>query len=114
MIKSVFFPSGTGQFIELKLNTLKYDPALLTATGGSLLAPTTGQIYPYRSVRAALKSGAVVRVKVTVKLLKKTRVILVVCDKDKLAGLKAALLPQKIKVGGTTKIDWDVTDVVVG
>ena len=114
MIKSVFFPSGTGQFIELKLNTLKYDSILLTATGGLLLAPATGQIYPYRSVRAALKSGAVVRAKVTVKLLKKTRVILVVCDKDKLAGLKAALLPKKIMVGGATKVGWDVTDVVVG
>lgn len=113
-IRSVFFPSGTGQFIELKLDLQKYDSALLTACGGSTTAPTSGQTYPYRSVKAALKTGAIARATVTVKepTTKKVRRISVVCDKDKVATLKNALLPQKVKVGGTIKTDWDVTDVV--
>lgn len=110
-IKSVFFASGTNQSIELKLNTLKYDSALLTAVGGLLAPPAGANVYPFRSIRQALKSGAIGRLRVTVKNGKKLRPITIVCDKDNLDTVKAALLTQSIKVGGTTKIDWTVEKV---
>jgi hypothetical protein len=110
-IKSVFFASGNAQAIELKLDTRKYDTQLLTAVGGSLVAPAGSNVYPYRSVRQALKSGAIGRLRVTVKNGKKLRPITVVCDKDNLDTVRNALMGQSIKVGGTTKIDWTVEKV---
>lgn len=110
-IKSIFFNSGTNQAIELKLDTDKYDAALLAAVGGLLIPPAGANVYPFRSVRQALKSGAIGRLRVTVKNGKKVRPIIVVCDKDNLDTVKAALLTQSIKVGGTIKVDWTVEKV---
>jgi len=110
-IKSIFFNSGPSQAVELKLDTRKYDSALLTAVGGLLTPPSGSNIYPFKSIRAALKSGAIGRIRVTVKNGKRTRAIVVVCDKDNLDTVRAALLPQSIKVGGTTKVDWSVEKV---
>lgn len=114
-IKTAWINTGTGQAIELPLDQAKYDAALATACGVSFTAPAAGvQKYPYRSQRAALETGAIIRAKVTVKLGKKTRVITVVADKDNADTLANALIGQKIKVGGNTKVDWDVTKIVQG
>lgn len=110
-IKSIFFNSGTSQSIELKLDTTKYDAAVLAAVGGLLSPPAGSNVYPFRSIRQALKSGAIARLRVTVKNGKKLRPIVLVCDKDNVDTARAALLPQSIKVGGTVKIDWTVEKV---
>lgn len=110
-IKSIFFNSGASQAIELKLDTDKYDAALLTAVGGLLTPPAGANVYPFRSIRQALKSGAIGRLRVTVKNGKKVRPIVVVCDKDNLDTIKVALMTQSIKVGGTVKVDWAVEKV---
>jgi hypothetical protein len=113
-IKAGFINSGAGQFVRLMLDDAKYDSALATACGISFTPPTSGTRYPFRSQRAALKTGAIVRATVTVKLGKRTRRITVVADKDQADTLANALVGQKIKIGGNTKVDWDVTDVVMG
>lgn len=110
-IKSVYFNSGNAQAIELKLDTRKYDAALLQAVGGTLTPPAGANIYPFRSIRQALKSGAIGRLKVTVKNGRRLRPITVVCDKDNLDTVRAALINQSIKVGGSTKVDWSVEKV---
>jgi hypothetical protein len=110
-IKSVYFTSGTAQAIELKLDTRKYDSAVLTAVGGTLVPPAGSNIYPFRSIRQALKSGAIARLRVTVKNGKRLRPITLVCDKDNVDTVRGALLTQSIKVGGTTKVDWSVEKV---
>lgn len=116
-IKSIFFGSGTGQFIELKLDTAKYTTAILTAVGG-VLTPTSGsQVYPYRSTKAALATGALGRLKVTCKLGKKTRTVDLVCDKDKLDTVKGELVtepPKTLAIGGFTKSAWTIEKVVSG
>ncbi|PZU94932.1 MAG: hypothetical protein DCE90_14025 [Pseudanabaena sp.] len=114
-IKTAWISSGTSQAIELALDQDKYDTALAAACGVSFTAPAAGvQKYPYKSQSAALATGAIIRAKLKVKLGKKTRTITVIADKDKADTLAADLVGQKIKVGGSTKVDWDVTKVTQG
>ncbi len=114
-IKTAWISTGTNQAIELPLDQAKYDAQLATACGISFTTPAgTVQRYPYRSQRAALQTGAIVRAKVRVKLGKKTRTITVVADKDKADTLAQDLVGQRIKVGGTTKVDWEVMKVFQG
>lgn len=114
-IKAAFISSGTNQCIEVNLDQAKYDAQLATACGVSFTPPAGSvQRYPYKSQRAALATGAIVRVKVRVKLGKKTRTVSVLADRDKADTIAQDLVGQRIKIGGNTKVDWEVMKVFQG
>jgi hypothetical protein len=116
MIKSHFVNSGAGQAVQLQLDTDKYSSALQTPLGVLDTIAAGTQVYPYRSIKAALKSGAIIRLKLTCKLTgtKKTRTAFVVCDKDKASTARAALIGLKIGIGAGAGVPYDIVNVQAG
>lgn len=115
-IKAHFITSGTGQAVQLMLDTDKYSTAISTACGVSITVPATSQVYEYRSIKGALTTGAIVRLKVKCKLTgsKKVRTAFLVCDKDKVSTARAALLPLKLNIGAGVGVAYDIVKVSAG
>lgn len=115
-IKAHFINSGTGQAVQLMLDTDKYKPDLQAVLGVLDTVTGTTQVYEYRSIKAALNTGAIVRLKVKCKLAgsKKSRTAYLVCDKDKIATARQALLPLKVGIGAGVGVLYDIVKVSAG
>ena len=115
-IKAHFVTSGASQAVQLMLDTDKYTAAIQTACGVSITVPAATQVYEYRSIKGALTTGAIVRLKVKCKLTgsKKTRTAYLVCDKDKVGTARAALLPLKLNIGAGVGVAYDIVKVSAG
>lgn len=115
-IKAHFITSGALQAVQLMLDTDKYTTAIQTAVGILDTVPAATQVYEYRSIRSALATGAIVRLKVKCKLAgtKKSRTAYLVCDKDKVGTARAALLPMKLNIGAGVGVAYDIVKVSAG
>ena len=115
-IKAHFITSGASQAVQLMLDTDKYTASISTACGVSLTVPAGTTVYEYTSMRQAMKTGAIIRLKAQCKLTgsKKTRAAFLVCDKDKVSTARAALLPLKINIGAGVGVAYDIVKVSAG
>lgn len=115
-IREYFIPTGTNAFISLNLDSDKYSSILLTALGIQTTIPTGSQKYPYRSIKQALESSAVVRLKARVRnaTTKKRRICYFVCDRDKADTAASELVGKTVKIGLGTGVSYDITRVTSG
>jgi len=115
-IKEFFIPSGTNQVISLNLDDVKYTSTLRTILGIQTTTTTGTQKYPYRSIRAALRTGAIFRFTAKVKdpTGKKKRDVFLVCDKDKADTAGGELIGKTVKVGIGTGVNFEITSVSAG
>ena len=115
-IKEFFIPSGTGQVISLNLDDVKYTSELRGFLGIEATKTVGAQKYPYRSVKAALKSGAIFRLIATCKSPtgKGKRNVFLVCDRDKADTAGSDLIGKTVKVGIGVGISYEITGVVSG
>ena len=115
-IKEFFIPSGTNAVVSLNLDDVKYTSALRTILGITSTIANGTQKYPYRSIRGALRSGAIVRLRAVAKSPdgKKRRNAFFVCDKDNSDTAGAALVGTNVKIGIGAGINYEITGVTVG
>lgn len=115
-IKQFFIPSGTNQVISLNLDDVKYTSILRTTLGIQATTTAGTQKYPYRSIRAALRSGAIIRLsaKAADSSGKKKRNVFFICDKDKVDTAISELIGKTVKVGIGAGVNYEITNVVGG
>jgi hypothetical protein len=115
-IKELFIPSGTNQVIGLNLDDVKYTSALRTILGIETTTAAGSQKYPYRSIKAALQSGAIVRLTAKCKdpTGKKRRNVSLVCARGKADTAAGQLIGTTVKVGIGAGVSYEITRVVSG
>ncbi len=115
-IKEFFIPSGPDQVIGLNLDDVKYTSTLRTILGIQSTTAVGSQKYPYRSIKAAMETGAILRLKAKCKdpTGKKKRTVYFVCDRDKADTASGELIGKTVKVGIGTGVSYEITRVVSG
>lgn len=115
-IKEFFIPSGANQVIGLNLDDVKYTPALQTILGIQSTTVVGSQKYPYRSIKAAMETGAILRLKAKCKDAtgKKKRTVYLVCDRDKADTANGELIGKTVKIGIGAGVPYEITRVVSG
>lgn len=115
-IKEFFIPSGSGQVVSLNLDDVKYTSTLRTILGIETTTTAGTQKYPYRSIKAALRTGAILRLQATCKdpTGKKRRVASLVCDRDKADTAGGELIGKTVKIGIGAGVAYEITGVVAG
>lgn len=115
-IKEFFIPSGSNQVISLNLDDVKYTSQLRTILGIEATTTSGVQKYPYRSIRAALQTGAILRLRAMCKdpTGKKKRQVFFVCDRDKADTAGGELIGKTVKIGLGTGVNYEITRVVSG
>lgn len=107
----LYFNAGNSTFICINVDKTKYDAEVATAVGGSTTEPPANAVTFFLSEKAARRSNALGRIVLGCKLGVKRRQVPLMCDKDKLATVGAALKGKKIKIGYGAGVDWDINTV---
>lgn len=115
-IKEFFIPSGTNQVIGLNLDDVKYTSTLQGILGIQSTTAAGSQKYPYRSIKAALQTGALLRLVAKCKdsTGKKRRSVYLICDRDKADTASGELIGKTVKVGIGAGVSYEITRVVSG
>lgn len=115
-IREYFIPTGAGQAIGLNLDSDKYSSILLGILGIESTVAQGINKYPYRSIKAAMDSGQVVRLKARCRSTtgKKRRIVYFVCDKDKSDSAGSELIGKTVKVGLGAGVAYEITRVTSG
>ena len=115
-IREFFISTGTNQVIGLNLDDVKYTPTLQTILGIQSTTAAGSQKYPYRSIKAALETGAMLRLKAKCKdsTGKKKRSVFLICDRDKADTASGELIGKTVKVGIGAGVSYEITRVVSG
>ena len=115
-IKEFFIPSGTNQVIGLNLDDVKYTSTLQGILGIQSTTAAGSQKYPYRSIKAALQTGALLRLAAKCKdsTGKKRRTVYLICDRDKADTASGELIGKTVKVGIGAGVSYEITRVVSG
>jgi hypothetical protein len=105
------FKVGTNAYISLNLDKTIYDSDIATACGALSGDAPAGSAVVFQTQKLARRSGLVQVLRVGCVRGKKRRQITLICDKDKSAGIGAALKDKKVNLGRGAGVPWDIVTV---